>query len=113
MSLEIKRNVDMKVRRTGESLPTIPWDDMYVKDAFDIPVSEESGFQSKLSAVRSSYRRWQDRQTGEIDKEFFIGKHEQGNDCFVRVYCKIGPVRDEDHQPSQPLTPYSKSPFER
>ena len=105
MSLEIKRNVDMKVRRTGESLPTIPWDDMYVKDAFDIPVSE-SGFQSKLSAVRSSYRRWQDRQPGEIDKEFFIGKHEQGNDCFVRVYCKLGPVRDEDYQPSQPLAPY-------
>jgi len=105
MSLEIKRNVDMKVRQPGESLPTIPWDDMYVKDAFDIPVSE-SGFQSKLSAVRSSYRRWQDRQPGEIEREFFIGKHEEGNDCFVRVYCKIGPVRDEDHQPSQPLAPY-------
>jgi hypothetical protein len=24
----------------------------------------------------------------------------------VRVYCKLGPVRDEDYQPSQPLAPY-------
>ena len=50
MSLEIKPNVDMKVRQPGESLPTIPWDEMYWKDAFDIPVTVDK-YQSRLSAA--------------------------------------------------------------
>ena len=109
MSLEIKPNVDMKVRQPGESLPTIPWDEMYWKDAFDIPVTVDN-YQSRLSAARSSYKRWQDRQTNE-EREFYIGKHDEGEDIFVRVYCKKGPVRDENNQSSQSFAADSSSPF--
>ena len=109
MSLEIKPNVDMKVRQPGESLPTIPWDEMYWKDAFDIPVTVDN-YQSRLSAARSSYKRRQDRQTDD-QREFYIGKHDEGEDIFVRVYCKKGPVRDEDNQSSQPVSTDSSSPF--
>ena len=109
MSLEIKPNVDMKVRQPGETLPTIPWDEMYWKDAFDIPVTVDN-YQSRLSAARSSYKRWQDRQTGD-EREFYIGKHDEGEDIFVRVYCKKGPKRDEDYQPPQPVGTDSQSPF--
>jgi hypothetical protein len=110
MNLEIKKNVSMKVRQPGTSLPKIPWDEMYWKDAFDIPVLPEN-YTSRLSAARSSYKRWQDRQLGEVEREFYIGKHGEGEDIFVRVYCKKGPVRDEDNQSSQPLGPDSQSPF--
>jgi hypothetical protein len=48
---------------------------------------------------------------GEVEREFYIGKHGEGEDIFVRVYCKKGPVRDEDNQSSQPLGPDSQSPF--
>lgn len=109
MSLVIKPNVDMKVRQPGESLPTIPWDEMFWKDAFDIPVTVDN-YQSRLSAARSSYKRWQDRQTDD-EREFYIGKHDEGEDIFVRVYCKKGPKRDEDYQPSQPVGTDSQSPF--
>ena len=110
MSLKIQKNVNMKVRLPGESLPTIPWDEMYWKDAFDIPVTVDN-YQSRLSAARSSYKRWQDRQSGEVEREFYIGKHDEGEDIFVRVYCKKGPVRDEDNQSSQPFEADSSSPF--
>ena len=110
MSLKIQKNVNMKVRQPGESLPTIPWDEMYWKDAFDIPVPVDN-YQSRLSAARSSYKRWQDRQSGEVEREFYIGKHDEGEDIFVRVYCKKGPVRDENNQSSQSFAADSSSPF--
>ena len=110
MSLKIQKNVNMKVRQPGESLPTIPWDEMYWKDAFDIPVTVDN-YQSRLSAARSSYKRWQDRQSGEVEREVYIGKHDEGEDIFVRVYCKIGPVRDENNQSSQSFAADSSSSF--
>ena len=109
MSLEIKPNVDMKVRQPGESLPTIPWDEMYWKDAFDIPVTFDN-YQSRLSAARSSNKRLQDLQTNE-ERECYIGKHDENDNLFVRVYCKKGPVRDENNQSSQSFTTDSSSPF--
>ena len=110
MSLKIQKNVNMKVRQPGESLPTIPWDEMYWKDAFDIPVTVDN-YQSRLSAARSSYKRWQDRQSGEVEREFYIGKPDEGEDIFVRVSCKKGPVRDENNQSSQSFAADSSSPF--
>ena len=110
MSLKIQKNVNMKVRQQGESLTTIPWDEMYWQDAFDIHVTEDN-YQRRLSAARSSYKRWQDRQSGEVEREFYIGKHDEGEDIFVRVYCKKGPVRDENNQSSQSFAADSSSPF--
>ena len=110
MSLKIQKNVNMKVRQPGESLPTIPWAEMYWKDAVAIPVTV-ANYQSRLSAARSSYKRWQDRQSGEVEREFYIGKHDEGEDIFVRVYCKKGPVRDENNQSSQSFAADSSSPF--
>tara|TARA_A100000172_G_scaffold49672_1_gene31125 strand:+ start:1202 stop:1540 length:339 start_codon:yes stop_codon:yes gene_type:complete len=111
MSLEIERNVDMKVRPSGEPLPTIPWDNMFLKDAVDITVGEEE-LSRRLSAVRSAYKRWQDRQTSPDQKEFHIGKLVKDGVTVVRVYCKKGPSRDEDNESSQSQHTDSQSPIE-
>ena len=94
MDLQIKSNVTMNVRSPGESIPTIPWGEMFYKDAFDIPV-EQDEMRRKLGAVRSAHKRWC-KKNPDTDKEFYIGQHYEnsGNDMFVRVYCKEGPARE-------------------
>lgn len=101
MNLEIKRDVSMEVPTPGERMAKIPFDQMFLKDAVDIPVTEDE-VARRLSAVRSAYRRWQDRSGAENEREFFIGKHQQGDQLSIRVYCKKGPERNESYEPTQP-----------
>ena len=101
MNLEIKRDVSMEVPTPGERMAKIPFDQMFLKDAVDIPVTEDE-VARRLSAVRSAYRRWQDRSGAENEREFFIGKHQQGDQLSIRVYCKKGPERNESYEQSQP-----------
>lgn len=95
MSLIIKSNVEMDVRSTGEPLPSIPWDQMFFKDAFDIPV-EEQDIVRKLAAVRSAYKRYLLKQEDPPEREFFIGQHSGEEGLVVRIYCKQGPIREDN-----------------
>ena len=99
MTLQIKKNVDMQLREPRESIPTIPWDQMFYKDAYDIPVTEDS-LKRKSDAIRSAYKRYLVKAENPPQREFFIGKQYVDHELVVRVYCKKGPMR-EDHEPSQ------------
>ena len=99
MTLEFKKNVDMELRETRESIPTIPWDQMFYKDAYDIPVTEDS-LKRKSDAIRSAYKRYLIKAENPPQREFFIGKQYVDHELVVRVYCKKGPNREGD-EPSQ------------
>mgnify|MGYP003113550314 FL=1 len=99
MTLEIKKNVDMQLREPRESIPTIPWDQMFYKDAYDIPVTEDS-LKRKSDAIRSAYKRYLIKAENPPQREFFIGKQYVDHELVVRVYCKKGPNREGD-EPSQ------------
>ena len=101
MNLEIKRDVSMDVPQPGQPMAKIPFGEMFLKDAVDIPVTEDEVVR-RLSAVRSAYRRWQDRSGVGSEREFYIGKHQQGDQLSIRVYCKKGPERNESYEQSQP-----------
>jgi len=93
MTLQIKPNVNMEMKASGEPIPTIPWDSMFFKDAFDIPVQEDS-IKRKLQAVRSAYKRYLLKETNPPEREFYIGRQYVDQELVVRVYCKKGPIRE-------------------